>query len=117
MKELLLILSLFRSEAGAQGVTFPDSVQIEYAVLGHDTLGVAHDRGAYWLVQISPTVEGDEILESVVWHELGHVAGLSHCRGRSLMNYGYMVPITQGMKRRLILQIKQFQTLCKSSTK
>lgn len=116
MKELLIILSLFRSEAGAQGVTLPDSVQIEYAVLGLDTLGVAHDRGAYWLVQISPTVEGD-ILESVVWHELGHVAGLSHCRGRSLMNYGYMVPITQAMKRRLILQIKQFQALCNSSTK
>lgn len=112
MKELLLILSMFRAEAAEHGLTFPDSVTIEYAKLGQDTLGVATRlHGHTWRVQISTEVEAD-ILETVVYHELGHVAGLDHCRGRSIMNYGFLLPLTPTLKKRLFAQIRQFQKLC-----
>lgn len=116
MKELLFILSMFRAEAAEHGVVFPDSVTIEYAKLGQDTLGVATRlHGHTWRVRISAEVERD-ILETVVYHELGHVAGLDHCRGRSIMNYAYMVPLTPKLKALLFGQIKQFQKLCNPVT-
>lgn len=112
MKELILILTLFRSEAADNGLHFPDSVTISYSyTLGRDTLGVATRYGDRWEVKVSAFVEAD-LIETVVYHELGHVAGLDHCRGRSIMNYGYMVPLTPSLKNRLFQQIRQFQTLC-----
>lgn len=111
-RPLTPILGAFRAEAANNGVTFPDSVTIEYAKLGVDTLGVATRlHGHTWRVRISYEVEED-ILETVVYHELGHVAGLDHCRGRSIMNYASLIPLKPTMKKRLFAQIKQFQKLC-----
>lgn len=111
-RPLTPILETFRAESAANGLAFPDSVTIEYAKLGQDTLGVATRlHGHTWHVRISYEVE-DDILETVVYHELGHVAGLDHCRGRSIMNYGYLLPLTPTLKKRLFMQIRQFQKLC-----
>lgn len=112
MKSLILILSLFRAEASAQGITMPDSITITYGVMGSDTLGVATKAGNAWAVRIN-LLNDQDIIETVVYHELGHVAGLDHCKGRSIMNYGYCVPLTSAMKKRLFDQIKQYQKLCK----
>jgi predicted Zn-dependent protease len=111
MKSLILILAMFRAEAAEAGVILPDSITIEYAVLGTDTLGVATKAGNVWAVKISLLVEPD-LIETVVYHELGHVCGLDHCKGRSIMNYGYMVPLTPAIKKRFLSQIVQFQKLC-----
>lgn len=111
MKELILILSLFRTEAAKEGLILPDSITIEYAKLGVDTMGVAEHSVQGWKVKISPEVEPD-ILETIVYHELGHVCGLDHCKGLSIMNYVSIRPLTQTMKRALFRQIKDFKKHC-----
>lgn len=104
MKALYLILSLFRAEAAEYGIVLPDSITIEYATLGADTLGVSTFAGNAWTVQISDSVDPD-ILETVVYHELGHVCGLDHCKGLHIMNAHYFVPITGRMKIALFKSI------------
>lgn len=96
---------MFQAESAERKLDFPPNVTIEYAQLGVDTLGVSHHTGNSWHIQISSQVE-KELLTTVVYHELGHVMGLDHCKGKSIMNYYYMVPLTDKLKRKLFDQIE-----------
>lgn len=111
MRELLIIISIFRAEASSQGIYFPDSVSIEYAKLGVDTLGIAtRFYGDTWQIKISNYVESD-IIDTVVYHEIGHVLGLDHCKGRSIMNNASIVPLSSRDKKLFFDKIKKLKSL------
>lgn len=105
MKELIILLSLFRHEAYEAGINLSDSMVIQYSNLGIDTLGRTTHKEEYWLIEISNEVE-PEILSTIVYHELGHVLGLKDSKGISIMNYNYLIPLTDKLKKKLFNQIK-----------
>lgn len=107
MKDLVLILAFFYSDARMHGVRLPDTfVVIEYAKLGTDTLGRTDRFAGGWKIKISTDIE-PELVETIVYHEMGHVLGLPDCRCNTLMNYANILPLTDRMRRQFYNQLKK----------